>query len=302
MPKKYTDEQIARANNVSIEDMLRMQGAKLKRDGNDYRWLPEYWITIRGNSWYDHKQETGGGAVSFVKRFHNMDFKEAMEYLLNGEKDAEFVQSSPRQDEPKELILPDRNGNMHRVFAYLIKTRGIDADIVEHFAHTRSLYEDDRHNAVFVGMDEKSDPKHAHKKGTSTFGDGYRKNASGSDSRYSFTHKGTSDTVYAFESPIDMMSYITLNKDDWRQNSYISLNGVSDKPLLYFLSQNSDVRTVCLCLDNDTAGQDATERISANLTEQGYAVYTFTPELKDWNEDLRGLTTQNCHQEICRSM
>lgn len=57
----------------------------------------------------------------------------------------------------KPFALPPANKEMRRVFAYLIKHRGIARDVVAHFAKAGLLYEDDEdaeyHNAVFVGTD-----------------------------------------------------------------------------------------------------------------------------------------------------
>lgn len=69
--------------------------------------------------------------------------------------------------------LPAANGNMRRVFAYLIKQRYIDPAVITHFAHERTLYESreffgepklEIHNAVFVGKDKDGIPQHAHKR------------------------------------------------------------------------------------------------------------------------------------------
>ena len=49
---------------------------------------------------------------------------------------------------------------------------------------------------------------------------------------------------------------------------------------------NSNIDTVCLCMDNDTAGQAANKRISDKLFIQGIKHEILVPEFKDWNEDL----------------
>ena len=296
MPK-YTDEQIARANSISIEDMLRRQGEPLKRDGRDYRWTRHDGVLVCGNKWYDHIRETGGKAISFIQRFENLSFKDAMQKLLSGEQGNQYVVAKQIPRKIKPFILPDRHTDMRRVFAYLINQRCIDADVISHFAHAKTLYEDsEHHNAVFVGLDENSTPKHAHKKSTLSFGKNYRGNVEGSDVRFTFNHKGASDTLYAFEAPIDMLSFISLYKTDWQNDNYIALNGVSAKPLLHFLLQNKDVKNVCLCLDNDEAGMMATAKITAMLVEQRYDVNSLVPQHKDWNDDL--VETQQSQTEM----
>ena len=39
-------------------------------------------VSIRGNMWYSHYRGEGGDAISFVRRFFHMDFKEAVRFLL----------------------------------------------------------------------------------------------------------------------------------------------------------------------------------------------------------------------------
>ena len=39
---------------------------------------------------------------------------------------------------------------------------------------------------------------------------------------YSFNHIGTSDTLYVFESSIDMLSYISLHQSNWQQHSCVT--------------------------------------------------------------------------------
>ena len=40
---------------------------------------------MRGNQWYDHAIEKGGGAIDFVKMFYGKDFPDAVTMLLDGE-------------------------------------------------------------------------------------------------------------------------------------------------------------------------------------------------------------------------
>ena len=101
---------------------------------------------------------------------------------------------------------------MRRVFAYLIKQRCIDRAVIHHFAHSGLIYEDSKyHNAVFIGLDKNGNPRHAHKKSTSINDSSYRGNQSGSDAAFSFHWIGKNDTIYVFEAPIDLMSFISLH-------------------------------------------------------------------------------------------
>lgn len=138
--------------------------------------------------------------------------------LLSGEQGVEYKQhiknSEPEPNKP--FILPEVNDTMRRVFAYLIKYRFIDRNILTEFAKAKLIYEDKAyHNAVFLGIDENGVPRHAHKKSTLTIGDSFRGNVEGSNPAYSFHYISKNPhphTLFVFEAPIDMLSYISLHQ------------------------------------------------------------------------------------------
>lgn len=191
---------------------------------------------------------------------------------------------------------------MKRVFSYLIKTRGIDPDIVLSFARMGLLYEEaGYHNAVFCGKDENGVMRHANKRGTlrnSTF----KGNQAGSLPQYSFHYSGSSDTIYFFEAPLDMLSYISLQKENWRAHSYAAACSVSDQVLFYQLKLHANLKKCVLCLDNDLAGYRAGERICEKLLEKGYEVEVDYPRKKDWNEELLQRQEQEKERALCPAM
>lgn len=284
----FTDEQKQRAASVDLESLLRHRGEKLIPSGRDKRLASDHSITIRGNEWFDHATREGGHAVSFVQRYYGLNYPDAVCYLLEGELGEVFHQVSQKAEEPpKPFELPDFNRDMRRVFAYLVKHRGIDRDVVSHFAHSRLLYEDAQyHNAVFVGLDADGAPRHAHKRSTNSIGKAFRINVEGSDPRHSFHHNGSNGSLFVFEAPIDLLSYISLNQDGWKENSYVACCGTSPQPVLEQLRQSPQIHRVYLCLDNDKAGHAASQRIAEELNSNGISTTRISPELKDWNDDL----------------
>ena len=293
----FTDEQKVLANSVDLEQFLRMRGEKLERVGREHKLIycdssgRHDSITIRGSKWFDHKNQTGGGAIKFMQEFYGMDFQTAVQELL-GQTVTPLSHSPPKaiaKEEKKEFRLPEANTNMHRVYAYLIKQRFISPDIISHFAKQHTLYEDkEHHNAVFVGVDENGVPRQASKRSTSTFGNAFRITCEGSDTKYSFSHFGKSSRLYVFEAPIDMMSFLTLYPKDWQQHSYIAMNGVYENAVLTALKNHSNLREIVLCVDNDEGGIEAVDRLRDILHENGYPnVKRLAPEFKDWNECLK---------------
>jgi len=286
----FTDEEKQRANSVDLVDFLERQGEKLTRSGPEWRWKRHDSVTVRRNEWFRHSRKEGGHAIDFVQEFYNVSFPEAVQWLLGGEAGVEWNQTSKSAPAPKkDFALPEVNSDMRRVFAYLIKQRFIERDVISHGAHGELIYEDkEYHNAVFVGLDEKGIARHAHKRGTYTQGEPYKGNVEGSDPRYSFHWIGKSSKLYVFEAPVDMMSFITLHLKDWKEHSYVTLDGVSEHALLQQLRQNPHLNEVVLCLDHDEAGIEANGRLKDILAENGYTnTAVMQSTYKDWNEDLK---------------
>lgn len=283
----FTDEQKRMANEVDLEELLLQHGEKLIPSGRDKRLSSDHSITVRGNEWFDHATGEGGLAIDFIKKYFRVSFPEAMQMLLGGSCGSALKKAEPREDDPKEFVLPPKNDNMRRVYAYLIQRRKINRDVLTFFAKEGTLYEDaEYHNAVFAGKDKHGVILHAHKRSVNSSGKSFRQNAEGSNPAYSFHHIGSSDCLYVFEAPIDMLSFITLNPDCWQEDSYVALCGVSGIAMHWMLEQNPSIRQVMLCLDNDKAGLLAAQRLSAELEAKGYHAELLLSEKKDWNEDL----------------
>lgn len=84
----FTDEQKITANTVNLPEFLRMRGEKLERAGREYKLVysdvsgKHDSITISGSTWFDHKNQVGGGAIKFMRYYYGMDFTDAVQSLL----------------------------------------------------------------------------------------------------------------------------------------------------------------------------------------------------------------------------
>ncbi len=285
----FTEAQKLRANAADLVEFLRFKGAPLIREGSEYRLSSNHSVTVLGNEFYDHATEKGGGPVTFLKEFYGMNYQEAVLTLLNEDAGQLCPQvSAPREKVKKPFVLPPASENNRRVFAYLLKHRHLDRDVLTAFVRSGLIYEDQKyHNAVFVGRDNDGTARHAHKRSTNSQGKTFRMTAEGSDFRYAFNWPGSSGHLMVFEAPIDMLSLISIYHDsDWAKHSYVALCGTSSQPLLGMLERHPNIENVLLCLDNDQAGQLATRRLAQVVRERGLAVDARVPVNKDWNEDL----------------
>lgn len=296
----FTKEQREQARRTDLANFLISHGEKVKKSGSEYEWLDgSQKVTIRGHLWYHQYEQKGGDAVDFVRRFYNKDYAEAVEMLLNN-CDGQIVNLQTTEREQKPFILPPRNDRMSRVFSYLLLTRGIDKDVLFEFVKNKMIYESAYyHNAVFVGYDSSGKPRHAHKRGTVT-SNPYKGNVAGSQPEYSFHFNGTSDKMFLFEAPIDMLSYISKHKENWQEHSYAASCSVSDRVLFQCLKDNPNIKNVYLCFDNDEAGQVANKRIADKLNSMNIKSEILIPIHKDWNEDLT--LSEKGDERICHQV
>jgi len=185
---------------------------------------------------------------------------------------------------------------MRRVYAYLLQHRGIRREVLDVFVRAKLIYESaepskdgakEYHNCVFVGNDEHAVARHAHKRGLYTVGESFKRNVAGCDPRYSFHYTGTSDRLYVFEAPVDLLSFVSIYPAGWQRHSYVALCGTSSQAMFWMLEQNPNIHQIGLCLDNDKAGIKAVGRLLGELLEKGYdRAAQMLPTRKDWNEEL----------------
>ena len=103
----FTEEQKQRAAAVNLEEFLRCRGEKLLSSGREKRLASDHSVTVRGNEWYDHAEERGGHAVSFVQRFYGLSYPDAVTMLLGGELGTAYPSAGEHTEEPaKPFVLP----------------------------------------------------------------------------------------------------------------------------------------------------------------------------------------------------
>lgn len=275
----YTQEQIDRANQVNLEQFLRSQGEQVIKSGNEYRWKKHDSLTIKENKWFRHSQSKGGYPVEFVMEFFGKTFPEALQMLI-GETPANGVSAAKQS---QEFRLPPRNRYAEKMTAYLCQ-RKIPDELIQEFYKEGLIYQDaQRNNIVFVGKDENGIPRYAHCKGTS---DAFRMDVLGSDKSHNFAYRSEGKSLFVFEAPIDLMSFIALYPKNWKTRNYLSLGGVGAKALDGFLSERKDIETIYICTDSDKAGNDAVSRLLESIPEH-MTVTRLIPCNKDWNEVLK---------------
>ena len=262
------------------------------------------------NRWSGKGNITGGTQIDFLMEFGGLDTpQQAIKWLLDFKgtptdikyaRDSVADMSNERKERNHNMILPPKNGNYRRLFAYLIQTRGLSPDVVSYFVQHKLIYEDAvHHNIVYCGYDPQGNIRYAGLRGTADlYGKKLKMDVLGNDKNYGVNIVNPGNhTLLVFEAVIDCMSYIDMYKD-YDSNKLI-LGMVEDTPLVQFLKDYNHIDTIHFCLDNDEAAHKALygkkdesgNAISQGLVkkyeDQGFITDVIIPPSgKDFNEAL----------------
>ncbi len=301
--KQVSKEQIERARNLDLLSYLQQYEPQelVRIGGGVYSMRSHDSLKISNGKWYRWSRGYGGvSALDYLVKVREMDFVSAVRYLCDK---AGYSPPPPqyttKPPEKKPFRLPPAHKDNDSVIAYLM-ARGISIGLLRLCINMGLIYEDVRHNCVFVGFDRKETPRYAMLRSSdpaSTF----LREWEGSDKRYSFSlPQNSRETLYLFESAIDCLSFVELQRSKkplWKPDNYLALSGVyqprkelSETPLpialAQFLQDSPHIRDIRVCLDADTAGEKAAHTIIA-LLDGKYDVQYLPPERgKDYNEQL----------------
>lgn len=305
--EEYTREQIQRADDTDLYVFLSGRGEQFKRCGKEYRWLRHDSVMINKSEWYRFSQNKGGHAIDFMKEFYGLSFAEAVKELLGEEGAGETNRRTAKEDAGRQKVspiplpgleLPERNESCEIARKYLIEQRKLSEQLVDQMIAKGDIYESKNyHNVVFVGRDKEQNPRYAAMRGTDE--NRYRGEAKGSEKAYGFGHIGTDEKLFVFESPIDLLSYITAVPEEWEKHSYISLGGLSEKAMKRMYTEYPHIHSIYLCLDNDEPGNERCRQFVSLIPEE-LSVYRLEPVKKDWNECLVAeVPVENMAKQMC---
>ena len=296
--KRFTDEQIERANRVDIIQLAELKGYPIIKNGAEYRIKDMGGLVLdqKKNRWFSFSKDKGGGPIQFLQEIEGLTWKDAVKELINEEGQYQERLISKEQEnvleEPlKKFALPEKNNTYKHLYAYLMKTRLIHPEVIQFFVDEGLLYENTKHSCVFVGKDNDGTPRYANIHGTNTLGNTYKGEPEGSDKRFSFAKRGSNNKLTLFEAPIDLLSYMSIykiRKLDYliKDDHLLSLNCcMSTRALEQYLHSNPQINSIQLALDNDKWGNEACAKFALLYSEQ-YKVTRIRFNEKDMNEVL----------------
>lgn len=304
MKKYLKPEELAMVKKIDLLTYLSNYEPNelVRKSHNDYVTKTHDSLHMTNGMWMWWSKGVGGKtALDYLIKVCGMSFLEAalLIYRCITEQPPVYQKAYHMKQQSYDFKLPKICSQPQNMFDYLIKERCIDKDIVNFYYLKGYIYECERdHSVVFVGYDEKGKERFASKR---AINDNWKKDVYGSDKHYSFRLVNkTNDILHVFESPIDLMSFQTLEKQkgrSWNHENYLSLGGASNArkdiedsilpiALEHFLMNNKQIKEIILHLDNDRAGYETSEKIKHHLSGR-YEIFDRSPKkFKDINEIL----------------
>jgi hypothetical protein len=142
LPKLFTDEQVEQARGVRLEDYLRLYEpgnitVKERYDEIRLKDHDSFVLTMCNDifHWKSRGTVGGKGALDYLIKVRNYDFKDAVAMLLSDDKASLAYASSlnrtkpPKAVERKPFTLPPRSKSTNSTVKYLLG-RGIDGGII----------------------------------------------------------------------------------------------------------------------------------------------------------------------------
>jgi len=275
---------VIQARRANIEEYLKNTGRVLLKEGRQYRVKNYSGLVVFENRWYSHTLSKGGNTLDFLIKMDHIDFNKAVGILSSM---SNAIVETEKSIESRHLDVPKRNTDDKRILAYLVKTRMLSIDVIMPLIKQTRIYEAlNTHNCVLTGVDQDLSIRYVMQR-SSLPNNSLKFESKGSDKRYSFSLKGKTDILCVFESPIDLLSYMTIFYGSSRCYSHmLSLGGTSNIALTSYISRNPEISKIVFCLDNDKAGVQAYTSFYNTYSSNGFIVYKHFPEKKDWNLQL----------------
>jgi hypothetical protein len=192
------------------------------------------------------------------------------------------VKATENDEHGEVFRVPWNNGDPARIRAWLCESQGLDAGLIDELIDKQLIYEEKyTHHVVFPGFNAKGEMVSAYRKSIAfDFGEP----VSGSLSGYSFAlKKSGADSIHLFERPLDLLKFVSGEKIRGEKDMSCLCLHMAEKedsfflPLLPYMKENEELKTLILHFDRDSAGIRAGEKLKKLLDEEY--------EVREWREE-----------------
>lgn len=257
----------------------KIEGSTFRIKNNNYN------IVINNNLFIDNKTGKGGKGIldlylyitkKDISNFIDLIKKKKTNIFISFPTSNINIEKKPitnKKLKNKNSLVIENIQNINIVKKYLIEKRKINQNLINKLINKQLISCDINNNCIFYNKDK----SYAHLRGTTD----KRYFCSVGESNF-IQYKTENNPLYLFESPIDMLSYMSLNND---KGDMVSLSG---EMMINKVSNliNKYIKDIYLCFDNDEKGDEFCLRIKELLVNYKVNFKRLKSINKDWNEDL----------------
>lgn len=336
----YTrEEREARKNYAkerSIVEVAESLGMELIKSGaSEYRWKEHdsMVITPRTNLWHWFSQDKGGDTIELVRTINNISFNQAIDYLNDGDYSEGTLQHNDAPQAFKNYLAPYEQPFVEGR-SYLKEVRGLSDETIDFFLDQNVITQANAkigdtiepvivfktidHKGEMIGGNLQGIVENRERYDRHGYFKGIMRNSNG-DNGLSVDIGRPERLIFA-ESPIDLMSYYELHKDQLENVRLVSMDGLKDGVIgtnlarlesegrnVYMRDEDWDrdllkksvddgyfnngkhADIITLAVDNDQAGHNFIQ----SLEDKGVVVVADLPAEKDgfdkqdWNDALK---------------
>lgn len=345
----YTrEEREARKNYAkerSIVEVAESLGMELVKSGAEYRWKEHdsMVITPRTNLWHWFSQDKGGDTIELVRTINNISFNQAIDYLNDGDYSEGTLQHNDAPQAFKNYLVPYEQPFVEGR-SYLKEVRGLSDETIDFFLDQNVItqanakigdviepvivFKTINHKGEMIGGNLQGIVENRERYDRHGYFKGIMRNSNG-DNGLSVDIGRPERLIFA-ESPIDLMSYYELHKDQLENVRLVSMDGLKDgiigtnlarlesemrnvymrdedwdRDLLKksvddgYFNDEKHADVITLAVDNDQGGRNFIQSLEA----KGVVVKAELPaekdgfEKQDWNDVLKDTKTVDDHSE-----
>ncbi len=269
----------------------------VKQNGVDYWYTspfrsdektPSFHINKIKNVWFDFGNSQGGNLIDFVLLYKNCTMPNALNFI-----ESTYTNAPKTVVQAQKKILATQVADSGETFTLNEIKRDFALSLSRYISETRKINFNAIQEFIVQIHFSNREGKHYFGIGMKNLSDGYEiRNPyfKGNVGKKDLTFvKGTgNDSIAIFEGMFNFFSAIThFGKANFMQNDILILNSISfQEQAISYLKDRPQYKKLSLFLDNDAAGQEATEKFKTQfpdkLIEPSFALYLSHNDFNDF--------------------
>lgn len=285
--------------NIQLTEVCNRLGLPIIKHGygGNYKVKNFGGLIIKDSYFYQHSTGEKGGVIKFVMLTEGCSYQAAIELVKELFKD-DVPQNSTvlstqysvhEKEEKNNIFIPPTWNNDHKIINYL-ESRCISSNLINQEIKAnriKGVSIKGHLNVAFLCYDltDLSLIKGAIVRGIEGPFKGILIDSDGDYGYCISSNQSSVKSIYIFEAPIDLLSYLTMYQQD-PNIVYAAMGGVKPRVVEKLIERFNPSSITC-CTDNDIAGDkfyNELKHLYSNLR-----IRRQTSKLKDWNEDLQNL-------------